>query len=91
MVGLDEAKIYLKLESNEEDTLVSSFLETSTKLCLDILRKSLSEASANEGGLLRTAILYGVAYLYEHCELANHKELKETLFHLLLADRKDFF
>lgn len=91
MVGLEEANIYLKLESNEEDTLVSSFQKTSTKLCLDILRKPLSETQTIEGGLLQTAILYGVAYLYEHRESANHKELKETLYHLLLADRKDVF
>ncbi|HGC8156472.1 TPA: head-tail connector protein, partial [Streptococcus agalactiae] len=53
--------------------------------CEDILR----ESSTSE--VLKTAILYGVAYLYEHREEANHKELKETLYHLLLADRKDVF
>ena len=37
------------------------------------------------------AILYGVAYLYEHREIANYKELKQMLYHLLLADRKDIF
>lgn len=82
---LEEVKLYLKVENGEEDYLIEQLMTTSRQLCEDILR----ETSASE--VLKTAILYGVAYLYEHREEANHKELKETLYHLLLADRKDVF
>lgn len=82
---LEEVKHYLKVENGEEDYLIEQLLATSRQLCEDILR----ENSTSE--VLKTAILYGVAYLYEHREEANHKELKETLYHLLLADRKDVF
>lgn len=82
---LEEVKLYLKVENDEEDFLIQQLMATRQQLCGDILR----EDSTSE--VLKTAILYGVAYLYEHREEANHKELKETLYHLLLADRKDVF
>ena len=85
MVSLAEAKQYLKVEHDDEDGLIEQLLETSQQLCEDILRQSIYSE------VLKTAILYGVAYLYENREDANHKELKETLYHLLLAERKDVF
>ncbi|MCE6986381.1 head-tail connector protein [Streptococcus suis] len=85
MVSLAEVKLYLKVEHDDEDGLIEQLLETSQQLCEDILRQSIYS------DVLKTAILYGVAYLYEHREYANHRELKETLYHLLLAERKDVF
>ncbi|HFI0143578.1 TPA: head-tail connector protein [Streptococcus suis] len=85
MVSLVEAKQYLKVEHDDEDGLIEQLLKTSQQLCEDILRRSIYSE------VLKTAILYGVAYLYEHREDANHRELKETLYHLLLAERKDVF
>lgn len=84
MIGLDLVKTYLKVEHHEEDALLEHLMATSRQLCEDILRGGDSE-------VLQTAILYGVAYLYEHREEANHKELKATLYHLLLADRREVF
>lgn len=86
MPSLEEVKLYLKIEHTEEDELIQGLLDTSEQLCLDILRDETAKPT-----ILTTAILYGVAYLYEHREEANHKDLKETLYHLLLADRKDVF
>lgn len=85
MITLEEAKLYLKVENDEEDFLIEQLMATSRQLCEDILR----ETSTSE--VLKTAVLYGVAYLYEHRETANYKELKQMLYHLLLADRKDIF
>ncbi|MGU8048290.1 head-tail connector protein [Streptococcus suis] len=85
MVSLAEAKQYLKVEHEDEDGLIEQLLETCQQLCEDILRQSIYS------DVLKMAILYGVAYLYEHREDANHKELIETLYHLLLAERKDVF
>lgn len=85
MVNLVEAKQYLKVEHDDEDGLIEQLLETSQQLCEDILRQTIYSE------VIKMAILYGVAYLYEHREDANHKELKETLYHLLLAERKDVF
>lgn len=85
MISLEDAKLYLKVEHDDEDDLIEHLVETSHQLCQDILRQ------ASQSDILKTAILYGVAYLYEHRENANHKELKETLYHLLLSERKDVF
>lgn len=85
MITLEEAKLYLKVDNDEEDFLIEQLMATSRQLCEDILRETYTSEA------LKTAVLYGVAYLYEHREEANHKELKETLYHLLLADRKDVF
>ena len=41
--------------------------------------------------LIRSAMLYAVAYLFEHREEANHHDLKETLYHLLGGLRKEVF
>lgn len=84
-MSLEEVKLYLKVENDEEDFLIEQLMTSSRQLCLDIIR----ETSTSE--VLKMAILYGVAYLYEHREEASHKELKETLYHLLLADRKEVF
>lgn len=88
---LEDIKLYLKVEHDEEDSLLSSFLYTSKQLCLDVLRKSEAELTEDEVAIFETAVHYGVAYLYEHREKANHKELKETLYHLLLSNRKEAF
>ncbi|WP_449457930.1 head-tail connector protein [Streptococcus suis] len=85
MITLTETKAYLKVEHTDEDGLIETLIATSKQLCEGILRHH------EETELLKMAILYGVAYLYEHREDANHKELKETLYHLLLAERKDVF
>ena len=85
MIRLEEAKLYLKVENTDEDDLITQLIDTSKKLCEETLRQN------NYSEVLRMAILYGVAYLYEHREIANYKELKQMLYHLLLADRKDIF
>ena len=85
MVSLAEAKQYLKVEHDDEDGLIEQLLETSQQLCEDILRQSIySEVK-------QTAILYGVAYLYEHREEADHAELNLTLRALLFGIRKAEF
>lgn len=72
MVTIEEVKVYLKVEHDEEDFFIEQLMATSQQLCEDILRQS------TYSDVLKTAILYGVAYLYEHREDANHKELKDV-------------
>ncbi|MGQ9411459.1 head-tail connector protein [Streptococcus pluranimalium] len=88
---LEDIKLYLKVEHDEEDSLLSSLLSTSKQLCLDVLRKEQDDLDDEEIAVFETAVHYGVAYLYEHREKANHKELKETLYHILLSNRKEAF
>ena len=90
MVTVLEARIYLRVDVTEEDSLISSLLETSGGLCQEILRVDNLE-SFDDSPLLRSAILYATAYLFEHREEADHKALKETLYHLLGGLRKEVF
>ena len=91
MVSLEEAKQYLKVDGNEEDDMISSMLESAEKLVQDVSRLE-DEAFASSGdAVIRIAVLYALAYLYEHRENANHTNLTITLRGLLFGVRKETF
>lgn len=89
MVDLDMMKNYLRVDTDEDDALITSFIETSKKLCLDIARNE-SVNSENES-TIDLAVMYAVAYLYEHKEEADHKALILSLRSLLFGIRKELF
>lgn len=67
VVTLDEAKLYLRIDGDEEDALITSFILTAEEICEDILRFPLSEFE-EVPGLVRQAILYCIANMYEKRE-----------------------
>lgn len=67
VVTLEEAKIYLRVDSDEEDTLITSFILTAEEICEDILRFPISEFE-EVPKLVRQAILYCIANMYEKRE-----------------------
>lgn len=91
LVSLEEMKTYLRVDTSDDDSLISSFLHFSEKLCMSIARLEQSESYEVNNDELRIAVLYAVAYLYEHRENANHKELNLTLRSLLFGIRKAEF
>lgn len=90
MVTLEEMKNYLRVDFDEDDELISSLMKTSTSLCKSVARieDDYFEKHIDE---FKTAILYRVAYLYEHREEADHHELTITLRSLLFGIRKAEF
>ena len=93
-VPLEEAKAYLRVTTSDEDELIKSLISAATKQVQDITRQSDEEFMANEEKALiriRVAILYTVAYLYEHREEADHHALNMTLRSLLFGTRKEGF
>ena len=90
VISLEEAKLYLRLDSNEEDTLILQLIEAAESLCMDIARIDHTELTA-EAATTRIAVLYAVAYLYEHREEVNQKELLSMLKALLFGIRKVMF
>ena len=93
-VTLDEAKTYLRVSSSDEDELITNLIASATGIVQDIARFSDEEWESGEEKILirmRIAILYTVAYLYEHREEANHSQLNLTLRALLLGVRKEDF
>lgn len=86
LITLDEAKSYLRVEYQDEDEIIRQFIETAEKLCSDTLRKSPEESK-----VARTAVLYAVAYLFEHREDADMHELTKSLRYILATEREAVF
>lgn len=93
-VTLEEAKTYLRVSSSDEDELIKNLIQSATAIVQDIARFSDEEWEANEEKVLiriRIAVLYTVAYLYEHREEADHSQLNLALRALLFGVRKEEF
>lgn len=92
MLTLDEVKKYLRVDSSDEDTLITSLISTADSLVRDVSRmESDSERSEASKTVMMAAELYTVAYLYEHREEANHHDLMLTLRALLFGIREVTF
>ncbi|MBS6720869.1 MAG: head-tail connector protein [Peptoniphilus harei] len=86
MITLEEAKSYLRVDFDDEDEMIESLIQSSTKHSMDVARvDSEEELSKNPNG--KIAVLYMTAYLYEHREEADYSELNLTLRALLFGMR----
>lgn len=90
IVTLEEAKQYLRVDSKDEDDFISGLLETSEQMCRDVVRLELAELEEHLS-IVRIAVLYAAAYLYEHREQADHDDLTQTLRALLFGIRREVF
>ena len=91
LVSLAEVKQYLHVTYDDDDVLLEQLLTTAQELCMAVARLEGSEEENAGANQLRIGILYAVAYLYEHREEADHKELMITLRSLLFGVRKAAF
>jgi len=91
MLTLEEAKNYLRVDYADDDALISGLIATAQKLCMDVARMDDADQFAASGENAHTAMLYTVAYLYEHREEADHHALMLTLRALLFGIRKEGF
>ena len=90
-VTLEEVKEYLRIDTCDEDGLVTGLILNAVNLCKDTARVETAEDFWNLGPPARLAVMYGVAYLYEHREEADHKSLALSLRALLSGSRKETF
>ena len=88
IVNLDEMKGYLRVDF-DDDALIENFITTGQNLCADIARLSVDELSAIPSS--KIAVMYAVAYLYEHREDADHHQLTISLRSLLEGVRRSVF
>ena len=90
IVSLAEAKEYLRVDTQIENTLIETLLKSAQKLCEDVSRLETNEFEA-AGDVAKIAVLFTLGYLYEHREEANHHELTLRLRSLLSGVRKAAF
>ena len=94
IITLDEAKTYLRVDYADEDNLITNFILSAQKLVQDMTRLSDDDWSAADEDTLarvRIAVLFAVAYFYEHREEADHSALNLTLRSLLFGIREEGF
>ena len=89
IVSLDEMKGYLRVDFDDDDVLIENFIITGQNLCADIARLSVDELGAIP--LSKIAVMYAVAYLYEHREDADHHQLAISLRSLFEGVRRSVF
>lgn len=90
LITLEEIKNYLRVDFDDDDALLTAFLASGQQLCMDVARitdMATFEAEPNA----RIAVMYAVAYMYEHREEADHKALTLTLRALLFGCRQEGF
>lgn len=90
MVTLDEMKNYLRVDYADDDLLLQSLISAAISLCMDVARCGNEQMFAEDKNA-RIAVMYTVAYLYEHREEADHRQLTLSLRALLAGIRKEGF
>ena len=88
MVTLQEVKQYLRIDFEDDDTLLLSLISTAKQLVMDVGRMDEERFSENED-VVRTVMLYTVSYLYENRNTADCSKLTLTLRAMLFAQRED--
>ena len=78
LVTLDEAKLYLKVDGDTDDSLIASCISTAEELCEDILRFPLNEFSEIPE-TVKQASLFAVGNLYEQRETADMQSMIDLM------------
>lgn len=89
VVSLEEMKQYLRVDFEDDDSFITNALSSAESLCADIARLSAEEFSETQTA--KIAVMYAVAYLYEHREDADHHALTLSLRSLLEGVRRSKF
>ena len=87
MVTLQEVKQYLRIDFEDDDTLLLSLISTAKQLVIDVGRMDEERFSENED-VVRIAMFYTVSYLYENRNTADFSKLTLTLRAMLFAQRE---
>ena len=89
-VTLESAKTHMRVDTSDDDALIKGLITTAETLVRDTSRMS-DEELAPFAEIVEIAELFTIAYLYEHREEADHKNLTETVKYLLFPIRKEVF
>lgn len=87
MVTLQEVKQYLRVDFEDDDTLLLSLISTAKQLIMDVGRMDEDNFTKNED-TVRTAMLFALGYLYENRSNPDYKKLTLNLRSILFAQRE---
>ena len=90
MITLEQVKEWLKVDQDDFDELTGELLQSASSICSDVLRLDRVD-DLEPTPLNRIAILFTMAYLFEHREDADLDGLKKNLRALLEPERKAAF
>lgn len=90
LVTLEEMKNYLRVDYEEDDLLLQAMIDSAMSICMAVARCDDVERFSEDKNS-RIAVMYAVAYLYEHREEADHHRLTLSLRSLLFGIRKEEF
>ena len=88
VVTLEETKLYLRVDGDEDDTLITNFIGAAEELCEGILRLPITEFTVIPESV-KQSVLYAVANLYEQRENMDMKAVIDVMVRLLFAYRKE--
>ncbi len=72
VLSLEEVKLYLKVDGDEDNTLITDLIGAAEELCQDILRFPLTEFT-EVPETVKQALLYAIGNLYELREAVDMK------------------
>lgn len=90
IISLEEMKNYLRIDFDDDDALLENLILSSERLCMDIARIK-SRTVFEKKDTAKIAVMYAVAYQYEHREDCDHHALTMSLRSLLSGIRKAGF
>lgn len=90
LISLEQAKEYLRIDGDAENSTVETLLKSALNLCQDVARLDES-AFESAGEISKVAVLFALGYFYEHREDADHSKLVLILRSLLFGIRKEAF
>lgn len=90
IISLEEMKNYLRIDFDDDDALLENLILSSERLCMDIARIK-SRSVFEKKDTAKIAVMYAVAYQYEHREDCDHHALTMSLRSLLSGIRKAGF
>ena len=75
MLTLEESKLYLRVDSDDEDVLITSLIQTAKEMVENILRYELTEFDTIPQSI-NQSMLYIVSTLYESRQVGNANAIK---------------
>lgn len=90
IISLDDAKEYLRIDIDDEDSTIQTLLNSAQKLCMDVARIDDETKFDALGDIAKTAVLHALNYYYENRADADYLKLTKTLRSLLFSARESW-